>query len=445
MVEDALLLLNLLRKRPDQVTPLEWIELYRLLGNLAPLVLHDEAVRRIEKEVRIRFPMVQLPQDRGSCWIVMATVHPEDYPLLRPAFVIPLQWLKTEQGDPRLPARLHELSQRVRTELAIAFGEPEYREWNLHLHPYFAPPDATLSFRSLDDRLSFESGWVALAGGLYLAQHNGQPDEHVWVSARWCPQRGIQRVGHLEEKLALAAQFQVRSFFIPDEQENEVPQCYLPMICKLPQGSNRLRDVLATYLSALDVRPAQPACDEASFRHCAAWYMRQLRPLEHCHFYCHYLLPYLAEKLRQQFRQEHPLYQPEVLVTVVSPSWNLVPLMARVFGVRQCALLYTSDDARIAAHVAEVRNYLQQCTQVEQMMEIPFRMNQMAEDFLRLPVWQVYPADKVLVDLTPGKKLMSLHLYSAAPRGSWMVYLDSHQQEGRPVLGTERLVCWQRS
>ncbi|MCS7161315.1 MAG: hypothetical protein RMJ19_12660 [Gemmatales bacterium] len=444
MAEPFRSLLALLRKRPVEVTALEWLELYHQLGKLVPLWLSEEAHRRVEEETGIRLFPPQLPQDRGSCWIIMAVSQPDEYPLLQPAFVLPLQWTNKAKPDRRIPEKLQALAEEVRTELAIAFGESAYRDWNLHLHPFFVSEDAPLDFSSLNDQLSFASGWLALAGGLYLAQNNGQPDEHVWVSACWCRERGILRVGHVHEKLRLAERFGVRQFFLPDEQENEVPQKYLDMVRKLPQGNNKLRAVLNCYLSALDVRPAHPAEDDASFEICAQWYMRQLFPFEHFDFYCEYLVPYLSNKLRQQLRRDYPDCRPQVLVTVLSQSWNLVPLMVRTFGVTTCFLLYTPDNSSIVENIPHVRQALYQGMSEVHVEVIPFQVNDGYQSFYQLPIWQRYPADKLGVDLTPGKKVMSLHLYSAAPQGSWMIYLDSQQRDNRPIPGKEQLLCWQR-
>lgn len=85
-------LLALLKKPVADLLPLECIKLFAYLQNLVPLWLQPAAVRRIEEEILSSFDRPQLPQDRGSCWIVMALQAPEAYPLHRPAFVLPLQW-----------------------------------------------------------------------------------------------------------------------------------------------------------------------------------------------------------------------------------------------------------------------------------------------------------------------------------------------------------------
>ncbi|GBD36763.1 hypothetical protein HRbin36_01891 [bacterium HR36] len=435
---------DLLGTPPTEIKPGQWLELFTFFGNLAPLWFCEQAVRLMEAEANWHFSSPQLPQDRGSCWIVMALHAPDKYPVLRPAFVLPLQWQRREDKDPRLPPKLQALADTVRTELAINFKQAEYRQWNLFLHPNFAPSADQPDFSAWDDQLSFESGWVALAGGLYLAQNDGQPDEHVWVSARWDSKNGIRRVGHLPEKLALARKFGVRRFYIPNEQDNEVPSEYQDIVCKLRQASSNLPDVLSEYLSSLDVRPACSPQDEESFQRCVSWYMRQLRPSEHFEYYCECLLPYLSCKLRNQWQTNYPACQPQVLVTVLSQSWNLALLVPRVFAVTKCVFLYTPHDRIIATSVDTVRNLLRRFTDISDARWLPFHDETMVATFRQLEVWQECPPEKLLVDITPGKKPMSLHLFSAAPMGSWILYVDSKQTNGRPVPGSEKLVCWRR-
>lgn len=430
---------ELLQKRPVDVKPLEWLKLYQFLGGLVPLWLTSEAVRHIQEEIEYQFPAPQLPQDRGSCWIVMAVPDAQNYPLLKPAFLIVLQWRRMDQPDNRLPGGLRSLADRVRTDLAIAFSHNEYLHWNLYLHPHFATTDQTPDFSGLDKRLSFESGWLALAGGLYLAVNDGQPDEHVWVSARWDRENGIQRVGHLPEKLALAREYGVRQFFLPSEHQNEVPAEYSDMVRPLVQGNNKLRVVLDAYLSTLDVRPACFASDEASFQRCANWYMRQ--PLEHLEYYCQYLLPYIAKRLRAELLKEHPDLNPEVLVTVASPSWNLVPLVVRFLGVRRCVVLHTQE---MSSLLEKIKTALQDSGAPVELCSFRFQESTEAEDLRSLTVWNEYPPDKIAVDFTPGKKKMALDLYRAAPVGIWCLYIDTKQKERRPIPGTEKIMCWRR-
>lgn len=335
-----------------------------------------------------------------------------------------------------MPQRLTELADRVRRALNQAYRDSEFLNWRLYLHPNFFS-ESGLDFRSLNERLSFESGWLALAGGLYLARHDGQPDEHVWASARWDEERGITRVGHLAEKLYLAREYEVREFYIPDEQLNEVPKEFRDMVKPIRQGTSHLEEVLDSYVRSLDVRPACPPRDEESFRRCRDWYLRQ--PHHDLHFYCRCLLPYLLPRLQQQWRSDFADCQPEVLVTVLSHSWNLIPLVAHTFQVKRCLVLVTAGDGRTRHYIEPVRQFLSAPDQ-----QVEFREEQMEEDFRALKIWQDYRQrpEKILVDMTPGKKLMTLHLYRSAPRGCWLVYVNTEQLQGRPIPGSEKLVCW---
>jgi len=294
----------------------------------------------------------------------------------------------------------------------------------------------------LNEKLSFESGWLALVGGLYLARHGGQPDEHVWASARWDEERGITRVGHLAEKLHLAREYGVREFYIPDEQLNEVPDSFQDMVKPIRQGTNRLEEVLDSYVCALDVRPACLARNEESFQRCRDWYLRQ--PRHDLRYYCTCLLPYLLPRLQEQRRSDYADCQPEVLVTVLSHSWNLIPLIAHTFEVNRCLVLVTAGDRRTRDYSEPVRQFLDAFGQRVELTEREFYEERMEENFRALEIWEHYRQrpQKILVDMTPGKKLMTLHLYRSAPRGCWLVYVNTEQPQGRPIPGSEKLVCW---
>jgi hypothetical protein len=437
-------LLELFQKTHEELLPLECWDLYEYLGNFIPLWFRPEVVQRVEEETTVRFEKPQLPQERGSCWIIFALGLASQYPMLKPAFVLPLQWQCQPEHDRRLPARLKELADRVRRALNQAYRDEEYLRWRLYMHPNFAISETTPDFSGLDEQLRFESGWLALAGGLYLARHNGQPSEHVWASARWDEEKGILRVGHLVEKLELAQEYGVRQFYIPDEQINEVPELFQGMVKPIRQGTNRLQEVLDNYVYALDVRPACPPSNEESFQRCRDWYLRQ--PSPDLRYYCTCLLPYLLPRLQRQRRSDYADCQPEVLVTVLSHSWNLIPLIAHTFEVKRCVVLVTAGDERTHHYSEPVRQFLNAFERRVELIECEFYEERMEENFGALEIWEHYRQrpEKILVDMTPGKKLMTLHLYRSAPRGCWLVYVNTEQRQNRPVPGSEKLVCWQR-
>ncbi|GBD36487.1 hypothetical protein HRbin36_01612 [bacterium HR36] len=114
--------------------------------------------------------------------------------------------------------------------------------------------------------------------------------------------------------------------------------------------------------------------------------MRQLRPSEHFEYYCECLLPYLSCKLRNQWHTNYPACQPQVLVTVLSQSWNLALLVPKVFAVSRCVFLYTPDDPGIATKVNIVRNLLRRFTDISNDEWLPFHDGSMLATFRQLEV-----------------------------------------------------------
>src|SRR5205085_1163262 len=105
------------------------------------------------------------------------------YPLLRPAFVLPLEWREGGVHDPGLPSKLHELANRVLSHLQL-------NSWSLHRLPPFREVDLA----ALNTHLEHESGWAPLIGSLWIAQQGGKPQPTVWATGCWEDNGGVQEV-----------------------------------------------------------------------------------------------------------------------------------------------------------------------------------------------------------------------------------------------------------
>jgi hypothetical protein len=442
-------ILQLLQNPLSALKPGHLADLYDAFHELIPWWFHEDVVKRIEQEIGYSFPDPQLPQDRGACWIILVMLHPQAYPLLRPAFLLPLQWRQESPHDGALPKPLCQLADEVRTAMHHAFPKLSCLEWHLFLHSNFQKPKNNSVLAILGEQFRFCSGWVALAGGLYLACNQGEPDGHVWVSACWDMQRGIQRIEHLKEKLQLAQTYKVRRLYLPQEQIEEAPPPEPPLkIEPLRQGTNRLDEALGDYLAALDVLPPVPAPDdEKGFERCQKWYLRQ--PTDQPDFYCTHLLPTILKRCQRQRIEECPDCQPEILLTILSDSWVLIPLTLGVFPVRECFILHTEQ---MHKHLAPIQETIQQMSQqallptsMPILRHVVFQeKHDLLTQFRSLVPWNRYPPEKILIDVTPGKKLMSFMLSRAAPARSWHIYINHETQNRKPVPGTEKLYCWRR-
>jgi hypothetical protein len=429
--------LELCRSSPDRLTPGHAVELVAALGGLARWWLCDAALARAAEEYPQLAPRLEdgpcLPTAPGSCWVVYANQDPSAWPLLRPAFLLPLRWSEGQPHSSQLPRPLADLAGRV----ARSLGLPT---WGLHLSEQDGIDRLDLVGVAFDS----ESGWAPLAGGLILAGEGARPRPEVWATGRWDRWGGVAAVGGLEAKLRLAAAWGVREFFVPAEQAGAAAQVLGGQACRvspLASGLRSPREALRDYLASLDAPPDEAAPLAAR----RDYYLRQPPHLPRTQgYYATHLLPEVAGRLRAQARA-WAAWSPTHLVTVVSGSPELVLLGARAVGARRCLLLHTAEFAAEAERLAALLGG----GGVEAVPGL------FADDDGMLPTMRglvgafaAGVADGDLVfDLTPGTKLMTLTLERVArqdrPR-SWLVYVrhDFDKARRKNVPGTERLERW---
>jgi hypothetical protein len=200
-------------------------------------------------------PLPDLPRIPGSCWIVMTTEA--QLPVLRDALLLPLQWVPVwgavadQDHSTLLPTKLRSLAQRV--VAAVEDPRSQERKWSLKLlleEPRYRsgtdPRDVARRSQVADeddpdtivDRLmrdiaqkfqfhefeaEWESGWASLTNGLLAAMYGARLDTAVWASAAWKTGQ-VQEVGRLPQKLALAADWTARTFFVPHQNHDEAEQ-----------------------------------------------------------------------------------------------------------------------------------------------------------------------------------------------------------------------------
>jgi hypothetical protein len=310
-----------------------------------------------------------------------------------------------------------------------------------------------LSLKYLDAReipVACESGWASLAAGLQVASLGGRSDPRVWASGSWDWQDGIRPVSHLDRKLEIAGEYNVRQFFVPDSQVDEARMLVAGRgieIGPLYSGRRDPCEALAEYLWALEVPPRLTE-DPASLDRCRDFYLRirASKPEAADQFYREQLLSRLASDLRQKVSEKWPGWCPRHLVTVVSGSPNLTRLTATALKVDSCLLLHTLDEkhtglarelaAGLALHGRECRT-------------ISFMGAGESEDGfhkrLRLALRDI-PPDQIVFDITPGTKPMSITLARGALPRSWLFYI-SHRlsKDSRPIPGSESPERWQAS
>ena len=172
---------------------------------------YDELVKfknELQKE-----PVSTLKPHRGSAWVLvvyLGSLEALPDPFFKAGFLLPLEWRKAEDGvflshSPLLPPGLRTLADKIKEQFA--------RE-GLDVNDYYLYPDHIFSDRidfNLDnDSASFESGWGALATGLYDLVSSGRSHFVEWPfsSIAYDFAKGeMKSVEAIEKKLLIARRF----------------------------------------------------------------------------------------------------------------------------------------------------------------------------------------------------------------------------------------------
>ncbi len=432
------------RKSPADLKDGELSQLYRHMGRLADWWLGPELHRRLQQLWPGAAAAPRLPDAAGSCWIIIAQDESSPWPALRPAFLLPLQWVKDSPDSPRLPPKLQELARCV----AESVHNPN---WGLRLSGEAGLEDVDLS--PFNAHLKFDSGWAALAGGLLLAIKGGRPDPKVWASGAWNNRDGIQKVGHLKQKLQLAIESGAQADEARDILRRVSTNPSAIAIEELACGVFDPQRALQNYLYRLDAPPPPPRDmhDENGLKQCVKYYMRQpQQPEKQAEktkaYYRDNILPTIIQRCQHQLRQDYPDWQPQVLVTVVSKNPELVLIAARTLNVRRCLLLHTpdSEQSHLAAAISRQLEEDGTCVFAKPWSDPndPDRMIGALPIILREFLHDT-PPQQVVTDLTPGTKLMTYALSRTAPPGSWLMYIKNETPNGRVEPGNEKIIRWQ--
>jgi len=428
-----------------------WLLKPEVLEKAADYLAEDSVWRERVKPWRQR---PSLPQDVGSCWVVTVGMNAEKYPALREAAVLPLRWQRRPADtspsghDPRLPEDLRRIADRVIRQ--VAEEEPAVAEagWRLVLGVNNFPTALGLDLLAG----SYESAFVSLAAGLFLAVWEGKPDPTVWASGAWAD-GGIQPVEGLLQKAALAAQWGARVLFVPEQQleklENKMGAPGGPnglRILPLQAGKPKLREALREYLDHLEVPPGR----EASREHRSAYFLRIADDTKARRYYREYILPEVREIWRPRLHQQAPLFQKVAprLVTIVSKGFHLPELTGGVVQPQSCLLLYNEE---MAEEIQKVKEALKEAIGEHYLLNehlfTGHTREELLQDFQKAmqEFLQGISAEGLMVDLTPGQRLMNLALYDAMPAGSFALVFQAEMDKKtrRPIPFTENFELWQ--
>jgi hypothetical protein len=414
---------------------------------LRPAVLRSAA--RLQPEWAASWDRPALSSELGRCHLLLINRDPERLRLLRPAFLFPVRWVRDRSHSPNLPVALRGVADRVAGQVVgKQAGDPEGAvAWGLQ--PALGSGQEGLDLSGLD--LGFDSAWAPLAAGLLLAGQGILTDPRVWATSSWDPYSGAGRVEGLAAKLELAREYEARHFFLPLPQRHEAEQwargnASAPRLGFLrPDEQGRHREVLRPLLSEVGMAPDERAPLETRGRYFA------LLPGDHPRAYLYYretILPEVVQRLRRLREDRWPDWRPSHLVTILSTSEELVPLAAGALAVLHVLVCYTPDGGRgrLAAAAERIRADLEArgvcCTLAPFRDGSPLQIEASLRPHTDAFTAGVAPGN-VALDMTPGKKPMTLALARVAPPGSWLVYWR-HEQLGdrRPDPGREEIERW---
>lgn len=427
-------LTRLISRSPEELSPVEAFELAVRLGRSAPWILRREVLEKaLEEGIRSGLTSDQmrawqrppLPTGLGACWAA-AVRKTDQYAALRPAVVLPLRWRKGgPPANAELPENLREIADKVVEALLISDEISPKDGWQLH------PAEDSLFDGAPAELLEgdYRSAWVPLAGGLLLAAGEVRPRPDVWATGAWSAAAGIVPVEGIEPKLRLAAEFGAAHFFLPQEQtaeaERVVPSLPVPVnIESLAEARPKPRLAMRRYLSVLGVRAGRhdPKEDRAKS------YLRIDDPDERRRYYLDCLAEDIAEFLRNETQPERLTCKH--LVTIASDSPELAYLTHLIFQPHSSLILFTrgANNGRFEEFARKAQELLREkgfnttraeikdgdlCGLMRQFRECLESMALRPED-----------GDSLVIDVTPGTKLMSLAWAYVAPANARIVYLQ---------------------
>lgn len=418
------------------------------LGPLAPLWLKPHVLDRahawhcemLREPVSPRAP-AERPVQRGQIGILLATEKATSLPLLRPAFVLPVEWRRDGRSSPLLPRGLAAFADEVLRDVGID-------GLSLHVASWLEREGGDFSAFSF----SPGSAWAALAAGAIVTRQGGATKPDVFVSAAWTresPTRGwIAAVDGVDAKLdaALAADASVVLF----PQENAVeatawlarhPDARLEIrhLSNVPGEPHR---VLAPVLHALEAAPSRAA--GATFEVCSDYYVRM--PEEgHNDYYRHELAAEVVSRMRPQVDGDERLRDVERLVIIASKSWSLGILLASLFDPRDVLVLH---DGGLDAALRTLGETLPTCGRAGRpdraVRAACCRPGATFVDDVAAGLAAFAASGgggRIAIDLTAGYRDFHFAVISSLPQDAEVVFVHAPQdrRHARVKPGTERL------
>lgn len=402
---------------------------------------------------KVDVPRPALPADPGSCAVLLARrAAGAPGELLADAFPVPLHWSRGRGHSPRLPDKLRELAADVVGDLAHVPEVAREPNWSLAFHPA-----STLADYDLSDGggvfVGWESGWAALAGGLYLAATGLRADPTVFSSAARGAFHDTADIARAAEKLAAVRAWGGKQFYVRTSEKivygpvEGVEVVELNYSASGRPGANRA-DALTDYFAALGAQPPvnAPFAERARyFAHTSGGRKDD--------YYLRYVLEENAREHYLAIRARMPDFQPTHVVSVLSKEITGVALGLRATRAKHAVLLVHRTIDNREKLVARFRDafgsYFPGANSLRLELigaDEPDRqtLRNLEREQVRA-ILKDLPADSLAIDLTPGFKMTSLILQAVAPPDTWLMYCRQQWGEtNRPLPGSEWYDVWRK-
>jgi len=395
--------------------------------------LHPQVVERalawrreVNREPAATKPWAPPSLQPGQIGILLATHEAVSLPLLRPAFVLPVEWRQGGNSSPRLPAGLADEAARVLVEL-------ELHGLSLHLARWLE--DAGADFSSLE--FTTDSAWAALAAGATVASEHGVTLPDVMVSAAWRREAGTRqgRIGSVDAiaaKLAAAADGGARIVLLPQENSGAVEALAVEhpgrslTIRYLANSLDTPQRAIADVLRALQSRPTRHTGAEFSQR---SRYFVRMPQQDQNTYYRDELLAEIVDDLAPKTRDDPRLAGIDALIVIASPNWGIACLMVGLLDPDRVLLLH---DARMKRDIEPLIASLRSLRR-EGRPERDVRSHEFPPD-------AAFPGDveaavtafardctRIAVDLTAAYRHYAFTLFAALPGNGVATYVETRQ------------------
>ncbi|GIW93951.1 MAG: hypothetical protein KatS3mg110_1992 [Pirellulaceae bacterium] len=412
-------------------------------GDWAPWVLKPELIAVARAFHPLTEPSLQQLQRVGTCGVLFICTTPHS--ALQRAFFLPLQWVPKSAAHPAsCPLDLH--GKKVADVLRVD---------GFVLRPFGQVGAAAVELVCQPEITSWDSAWLPLALGLLSAQAGRPLNTGTLAAGAWSQDQGLTQVGNIEEKTELAIQLRAHRLLIPEGNECEARKVlgrHGGSLKLVPLGSGQVdfRELMRPVVTELLLEPAWEAAEQELQGYYSALRSHG-KPDDADRWYERVLVPRIAVRLREQWlAKKQSGAEGEILVTVLSHSPSASFLAMAVVWPKRCFLLYTKDLARYLARLEEMLAWHRELLPPDFELR---RLETASQDALleligrfREETLADVPGGRVVVDLTPGTKEMTLALFAEATRPSdYALYIRSQQDPARkPIPFTETLRVWQR-